>query len=108
MRFTSPPRRGRRRPGRLRRAAATDWGEAFDPVLDEEEPDIASGIDDERPGDIAGDENAGEEDVDGLLLDNGPDPGAGRLVAEAQEGYQDAEPDLVARDVGIDGAAATA
>jgi hypothetical protein len=89
-------------------AEEQDEGESLDQLLAEEEPDITPEIDDERPEDIAGDKDAADEDVDGLLLDDGPDPRAGRLVAEDQEGYQDDEPDLVARDVGIDGAAATA
>ena len=54
------------------------------------------------------DEDAGEEDVDGLLLDDGPDPRAGRLVAEDEGAHPDEETDLVATDVGISGGAATA
>jgi len=46
--------------------------------------------------------------VDGLLLDDGPDPRAGRLVAEDEGAHPDEEEDLVASDVGIDGGAATA
>jgi hypothetical protein len=82
-------------------------GESLDQLLAEEEPDVVPDVDDERLEDIAGDEDAADEDIDGLLLDDGPDPRAGRLVAEAQAGYPD-DGDLVARDVGIDGAAATA
>jgi len=89
-------------------AEEQDEGESLDQLLAEEEPDITPEVDDERREDIAGDADAADEDVDGLLLDDGPDPRAGRLVAEDQGGYQDDEPDLVARDVGIDGAAATA
>ena len=70
---------------------------------------------DELPQDGAGDELAedGDEDVaeeyvDGLLLDDGPDPRAGRLVAEDEGAHADAEADLVARDAGIDDGAATA
>jgi hypothetical protein len=83
-------------------------GESLDQLLAEEEPDVTADVDDERPEDIAGDEDAGDEDVDGLLLDDGPDPRAGRLVAEDEGAHPDAEADLVARDVGIDGAAASA
>ena len=50
----------------------------------------------------------GDEDVDGLLLDDGPDPRAGRLVAEDEGAHPDEEADLVARDAGIDGGGATA
>jgi Family of unknown function (DUF5709) len=80
-----------------------------DDVLDEEEEELAD--DDEEPEDIEGfdeDDDAGEEDVDGLLLDDGPDPRAGRLVAEDEGAHPDEEEDLVASDVGIDGGAATA
>jgi hypothetical protein len=83
-------------------------GESLDQLLDEEEPDVADDEDDEPIGDPAEDENAGDEDVDGLLLDDGPDPRAGRLVAEDEGAHPDEEPDLVARDTGIDGGAATA
>lgn len=85
-----------------------DEGESLDQLLAEEEPDIAPEVEDERPEDIAGDEDAADEDVDGLLLDDGPDPRAGRLVAEDEGAHPAAEADLVARDAGIDGAAATA
>jgi len=83
-------------------------GESLDRLLAEEEPDVAFDVDDGRPEDIAGDEDAADEDVDGLLLDDGPDPRAGRLVAEDEGAHPVGEADLVARDAGIDGAAATA
>jgi Family of unknown function (DUF5709) len=92
-------------------AAEQAEGESLDQQLAEEEPDTPFGTDDaddERYEDIAGDEDAADEDVDGLLLDDGPDPRAGRLVAEDEGAHPDAEADLVARDVGVDGAAATA
>src|SRR5262250_1257129 len=89
-------------------ATEQDEGESLDQLLAEEEPDTAFEVDDERPEDIAGDEDAGDEDVDGLLLDDGPDPRAGRLVAEDEGAHPVADADLVARDVGIDGAAASA
>lgn len=90
-------------------AEEQDRGESLDQLLAEEEPDFAPEIDDERPEDIAGDEAAADEDIDGLLLDDGPDPRAGRLVTADEDGYPlDDDADLVARDVGIDGAAATA
>jgi len=91
-------------------AAEQAAGESLDQQLAEEEPDITGDDEDEdeEPWDTAGDEDAGDEDVDGLLLDDGPDPRAGRLVAEDEGAHPDAEADLVARDVGIDGAAATA
>jgi hypothetical protein len=89
-------------------AAEQESGESLDQLLAEEEPDIAAGVDDEWPEDIAGDPDAADEDVDGLLLDDGPDPRAGRLVAEDEGAHQVSETDLVAHDTGVDGGAATA
>jgi hypothetical protein len=89
-------------------AAEQQSGESLDQLLAQEEPDIASDVGDELPEDIAGDEDAADEDVDGLLLDDGPDPRAGRLVAGDEGAHPDREADLVARDIGIDGGAATA
>ena len=90
-------------------------GESLDQLLAEEEPDD-NDLEDlyEDEDEDAGDEDdedagdAGDEDVDGLLLDDGPDPRAGRLVAEDEGAHPDEEEDLVASDVGIDGGAATA
>jgi hypothetical protein len=89
-------------------AAEQQAGESLDQLLAEEEPDVAGEVDDEPIEDLAGDEDAGDEDVDGLLLDDGPDPRAGRLVAEDEGAHPDEEADLVARDAGIDGGGATA
>jgi len=95
-------------------AAEQSEGESLDQLLAEEEPDDTQDLDDEdddEPEDIEDfdeDYDAGDEDVDGLLLDDGPDPRAGRLVAEDEGAHPDEEEDLVARDVGIDGGAATA
>ena len=86
-------------------------GESLDQLLAEEEPDPALDFTDDEPEDIEDvelDEDAGDEDVDGLLLDDGPDPRAGRLVAEDEGAHPDEEEDLVASDVGIDGGGATA
>ena len=93
-------------------------GESLDQLLAEEEPDDTLELtedeledDEEEPEDLEDfddDYDAGDEDVDGLLLDDGPDPRAGRLVAEDEGAHPDEEEDLVARDVGIDGGAATA
>jgi len=84
-------------------------GESLDQLLAEEEPDTALdlGDDDDLPED---DEDTDEADeyLDGLLLDDGPDPRAGRLVAEDEGAHPDEEADLVARDAGIDGGAASA
>lgn len=84
-------------------------GESLDDLLAEEEPDtsLEDDDDDELPED-RDDADEAEEYVDGLLLDDGPDPRAGRLVAEDEGAHPDEEADLVARDVGIDGGAASA
>ena len=86
-------------------------GESLDQLLAEEEPDTTLDSIEELAGEDADedeDDDAGDEDVDGLLLDDGPDPRAGRLVAEDEGAHSDEEPDLVAHDVGIDGGAAGA
>ena len=94
--------------GDIRRGDQGGEGESLDELLAEEEPDDSLDFDDDEPEDFEGDDDAGDEDVDGLLLDDGPDPRAGRLVAEDEGAHPDEEEDLVARDVGIDGGAATA
>jgi hypothetical protein len=90
-------------------AEVQEEGESLDQLLAEEEPDDALDLDgdDDLPED---DEDTDEADeyLDGLLLDDGPDPRAGRLVAEDEGAHPDEEADLVARDVGIDGGAASA
>ena len=83
-------------------------GESLDDQLAEEEPDTPTDVDDEEPEDLADDPDAADEDVDGLLLDDGPDPRAGRLVADDEGAHSDTEADLVAHDTGIDGGAASA
>ena len=93
-------------------------GESLDQLLAEEEPDDTLELtedeleddeeDEEDVEEYEADEDAGDEDVDGLLLDDGPDPRAGRLVAEDEGAHPDEEEDLVARDVGIDAGGATA
>jgi hypothetical protein len=82
-------------------------GESLDQLLAEEEPDTPFDVDDELPEDSDDDEEA-DEYLDGLLLDDGPDPRAGRLVAEDEGAHAVGEADLVASDVGIDGGAASA
>ena len=99
-------------------AEEQEEGESLDQLLSEEEPDPALQFeddeddededDDEDDEDEDEDDDAGDEDVDGLLLDDGPDPRAGRLVAEDEGAHPDDEADLVATDVGIDGGGATA
>jgi Family of unknown function (DUF5709) len=86
--------------------------ESLDELLAEEEPDVGSDADDEWDDDEDAeddeDEDEGDEDVDGLLLDDGPDPRAGRLVAPDEGAHPVDVTDLLATDVGIDGGAATA
>jgi hypothetical protein len=88
-------------------------GESLDQLLAEEEPDPSLDIGDDLDDD-EDDENSdeyddeAEQDIDGLLLDDGPDPRAGRLIAEDEGAHPDEEADLVARDAGIDGGGATA
>jgi hypothetical protein len=89
--------------------AEQEQGESLDQLLAEEEPEAGeTDLADDASPDVADDPDAAEEDVDGLLLDDGPDPRAGRLVATDDESDPDVEADLVARDAGIDGGAATA
>jgi hypothetical protein len=86
-------------------------GESLDQLLAEEEPEDLEDDDEDLDDDdenLEDDEDAGDEDVDGLLLDDGPDPRAGRLVAEDEGAHPDDEEDLVARDAGFAGGAATA
>jgi Family of unknown function (DUF5709) len=86
-----------------------DDPESLDQLLAEEEPDPALDFDeDEDEDEDSGDDDEADEYIDGLLLDDGPDPRAGRLVAEDEGAHPDDEEDLVARDVGIDGGAASA
>ena len=84
-----------------------DDRESLDQLLAEEEPDTPFDTDDDLPEDTDDDEEA-DEYLDGLLLDDGPDPRAGRLGAEDEGAHPDDEEDLVARDVGVDGGAASA
>src|ERR1700683_983240 len=71
-------------------AAEEGAGQYLGALRAEEEPDVEPYADD--------DDRSDEE----------PDPRAGRLVAEDEGEYEDDEPDLVARDVGIDAGAASA
>jgi hypothetical protein len=94
-------------------AAEEKQGESLDQLLAEEEPDVLTELDsededEEDESEADDDEDAGDEDVDGLLLDDGPDPRSGRLVAEDEGAHSVTESDLVAHDAGIDGGAASA
>jgi hypothetical protein len=89
-------------------------GESLDQLLAEEEPDIPLDPDDEPLPELALDENATEEDVSRYAHADSADPRAGRLVTEADIAYEEgdtylmARDELIARDVGIDGGAASA
>ena len=94
-------------------ATEQQTGESLDQALAEEEPDVTLDSDDERDENVGPDENATDDDVRRYLLDDGPDPRAGRLVDEDEvyeEGgnYLVAYDDRVAHDAGIDGGGATA
>ncbi len=82
-------------------------GESLDQLLAEEEPDLDpyAEADDEASEELelGEDRRAGD-----LFEDDEPDPRAGRLVAEDEGAHPDTEPDLIARDVGIDAGAAGA
>jgi hypothetical protein len=95
-------------------AQEQEHGESLDDLLAEEEPDTtledleeAEEEDDEDDEDLE-DEDEGDEDVDGLLLDDGSDPRAGRLVGFDGGRYPRRQSELLAHDVGVDGGAATA
>lgn len=80
-------------------------GESLDDRLREEVPDPALGRNLGGEGDGIGD----ALDSDGEPLDDEVGDGrAGRLVAPDEGAHEDAEKDLLASDVGIDGAAASA
>jgi hypothetical protein len=95
---------------RLRYALRGDEdGESLDELLAQEEPDISPDSDDELA-----DENDTDEDIARKERALGQDRRSGRLIARAEEMYDGSDTSLVledqltARDVGIDGGAATA
>ena len=91
-------------------AEEEEQGESLDQLLAEEVPDQDLDDDDDVPesyGDTD-DEDEADEYVDGLLLDDGEDPRAGRLVADDEGAHPSAEASLIGRDAGIDGGAASA
>ncbi|MEU5365619.1 DUF5709 domain-containing protein [Streptomyces sp. NPDC005925] len=81
-------------------AAERHLGETLEQRLAEEAPDLAPS---------AGDGLGDSQNTDGELLDNEVgDIRSGRLVAPDEGAHEDEEGALVAMDVGIDGAAASA
>jgi len=89
-------------------AAEQRAGESLDQQLAEEEPDPAADLHDDRAEDLGWDENAPDQDMGRYVLDQGPDPRTGRLVAGDEGAYPLGEADMVAHDAGIDGGGATA
>jgi len=94
-------------------------GEPLDLRLSEEEPDVFDGVDEEDDAEVANEREAADpvvaallaegEEADGELDGFEPqEPRAGRLVADDEGVHADEEKDLVARDVGISGAGASA
>jgi hypothetical protein len=100
----------------IRRGTTADEqerGESLDDLLAEEEPDttledLEEAEEEDEDETDEQDEDEGDEDVDGLLLDDGPDPRAGRLVGFDGGRYPRRQSELLAHDVGVDGGAATA
>ncbi|MFF3582826.1 DUF5709 domain-containing protein [Streptomyces mirabilis] len=81
-------------------AAERQRGESLDERLAEEVPDVA-GQDGDGIGDLW--------DGDGELIDDEVgDLRAGRLIAPDEGAHEDTEKDLIAYDVGVDGAGASA
>ena len=78
-------------------------GESLDQLLAEEEPEADPYAEDDWAPDA---EDAGDGELADSELEQ--EPRSGRLVAEDEGAHQDTEPDMVARDVGIDAGAATA
>jgi hypothetical protein len=92
----SPPERWSAGEGFGTTAEEEQEGESLDQLLSEEDPEPDPYADEDEDAPAAG------------LDDSEPEPRAGRLVAEDEGAHADAEPDLVARDVGIDAGAASA
>jgi hypothetical protein len=81
-------------------------GESLDRLLSEEEPDPYADLDEDDDEDDEDDDE--DRRADDLWGDDEPDPRSGRLVAEDEGAHADTDDELVARDVGIDGGAASA
>lgn len=81
-------------------AAEQHEGETLDQRLSEEEPDLAVPDEDEIGDVLDTDGEVRDDEVGGLR--------AGRLVAPDEGAHEDDEKDMIAFDVGIDGAAASA
>jgi hypothetical protein len=85
-----------------------EQGESLDQLLAEEEPDVDPYTEARREEEAAEDDEDDDTEDELLTEADEPDPRAGRLVSEDEGAHPDTEPDLVARDVGIDAGAAGA
>jgi hypothetical protein len=95
-------------------------GEPLDMRLAEEEPDVFDAADREDDAEVATEREAEDPVLRGSLVAEGgdtdvpapsyaePEARAGRLVADDEGAHADEEQDMVARDVGISGAGASA
>jgi hypothetical protein len=99
-------------------------GESLDQRLAEEEPDVLAGLDEDEDEDAdaeaAVEADAEDPEIEAALVAEGgdtdfpaasyaeTDPRTGRLVADDEGAHPDEESDLVARDVGVSGAGASA
>jgi hypothetical protein len=94
-------------------------GESLDLRLSEEEPDVFDGVDAEDGAEAVAEREAADPVVDALIAESADtevaadefepqEPRAGRLVADDEGAHPDEEKDMVARDVGISGAGASA
>ncbi len=83
-------------------------GESLDELLAEEEPDVGTAdYGEDEFEDL--DENAPDEDVRRALLEDSPDPRAGRLVTDDEDGeFVQDDGQSVGYDAGIDSGGATA
>jgi hypothetical protein len=90
--------------------AEEEAGESLDQHLAEEEPEADPYTEARQEEQAASEDEDGGDDPEEELLAEGDVPQArsGRLVAEDEGAHPDGEPDLVARDVGIDAGAAGA
>lgn len=79
-------------------------GESLDQLISEEEPDVDTADD---GSDLGWDENATDQDIARLQLDQGADARTGLWTAEDVGDYPP-DDDLTAHDAGIDGGGATA
>jgi hypothetical protein len=83
-------------------------GESLDDLLAEEEPDETAEDGEELPEDYAEDLDADSDYADGIRIDDGPDPRAGRLVGYDEGAHSSRTAELYAHDEARDGDASSA